>query len=157
MKLKVRYETKSYKLALSEARKKRPDNKKITSLLNRAMRQNDPNAAYALGTWYLHGHIFEKNIAKAIQLLSIAARGLVPDANYDLAISYEKGIGVRKSEKRAFELYLTAALLGEKQSLLEVGRCFYHGIGIRPDRKIARIWLNRAKELGVRRAKNKIK
>lgn len=142
--------TKAYQRALVEARKKRPDNKKVLALLNNAMKKKDPNAAYALATWYLHGHIFEKNINKGTKLLLRAARASVPDANYDLAVSYEKGVGVKKSAGRAFQLYLMAALLGEKQSLYEVGRCYYYGIGIRKDIKTARIWLRRAKQVGIK-------
>jgi hypothetical protein len=153
MKMNSRVETRPYKDALKEAVKKRPDSQRVSALLNKAMHLGDPNAFYALATWYLNGVIFEKNIKKAIPLLIKAAKGMVPAANYDLAIAYEKGAGVTKSKKRAFELYLTAALLGEEAAILETGRCYYYGIGTRRDTGTAKIWLQRAKQLGVSRRK----
>jgi uncharacterized protein len=82
-------------------------------------------------------------------LLRQAAKENIPDALYDLAVSYEKGVGVRKSEKKAYELYVQAAVWGEKQSFHEVGRCLYYGIGAERDRRLALIWLDRAKSFGI--------
>lgn len=59
------------------------------------------------------------------------------------------GKGVVKNARKAFELYLRAALHGEQQSVYEVGRCYYHGVGVARDRHLARIWLDRAAELGI--------
>ena len=144
--------SKPYQLALREALKKRPDYKQVLALLKRALKQGDPYAAYALATWYLHGSRgFKKDIRKGTALLKQAAQGAVASANYDLAVSHENGIGVRKNEKRAFELYLTAALLGDKSAFFETGRCYFYGIGTKQDRRTAKIWLTRAKQLGASR------
>ena len=143
--------TELYAEALDEVSKKTPDVEKVLGLLNRSLATGDSQAAYALGTWYLHGyetHV-KKDIRKAIQLLRQAANGNVPDAVYDMAVSYETGVGVKKNPKLAMEYYLRAALLGEKQSFFEVGRCYYHGIGIEQNKRLAKIWYDRAEELGV--------
>ena len=39
-----------------------------------------------------------------------------------------------------------AALHGDHQALSSVGRCYYHGIGVTKDRRVAWVWLDRAKE-----------
>ena len=107
-------------------------------------------ATYALATWYLHGKYFKQDLRKAAMLLREAARSNIADALYDLAVSYEEGKGVKKNLEKACELYLRAALQGDEQSTYEVGRCYYYGIGVSQDRKIAKVWLDRAESLGKR-------
>ncbi len=139
-----------YEQALAEMRRKKsPDLAKVNKLLCQAMREGEPKAAYALGTWYLHGRYYKEDWKKAVRLLKQAADAKVPEALYDLAICYEKGAGVRKKCERAFELYLTAGLCGDRQAVFEVGRCLWHGIGVTRDKRIARIWYRHAASLGI--------
>jgi TPR repeat protein len=138
-----------YREALKEALKKNGDINRVSRFLRAALNAGSPDAAYALGTWYLHGHNVRMNWRRAVGLLRQAAEGNVADAMYDLALCYEKGAGTRKSLRRAVEYYLRAALHGEKQSLYEVGRCFYYGIGVAKSTRLAWIWIDRARELGV--------
>ena len=142
-------ESKLYDDALREMRKKRPNSARAMKLLELALRRRDARAAYALATWYLHGTHVKKDTRQATALLRQAAEANIPDALYDLAVSYEKGIGVKKSEKKAYELYLRAAVWGEKQSFYEVGRCLFYGIGAARSRRLASVWLDRAKSLGI--------
>lgn len=145
--------SKYYDQALAEAQGQGADIQKALHLLNRAYKQGDPRAAYALGTWYLHGKgtIVPKNLVKAVPLLREAAENDHAEAAYDLAVSYEKGIGIRKSEKKAAALYVKGALLGDTQSVYHVGRCYQHGLGVKRDRAIAAVWYDRAEKLGFRR------
>ena len=138
-----------YKKALNEALKNEPDYELVTALLNKAFNLGSPEAAYALGTWYFHGHILKKNIKKGIQYWRIAAADNVPSALFDLGISFERGVGVKQSDKKAFEYYMRAALEGHKQAIYEVGRCYFYGIGIQKNRTLSFIWLDKARELGV--------
>ncbi len=138
-----------YRQALREASKKQADFGLVRSLLERALKDGDPEAAYALGTWYLHGQHVKKDQQRAVALLAQAAQRNVANALYDLAVCHEKGAGTRRNPKRAVEFYLRAALQGEKQSIYEVGRCLYYGIGTARDTRLAWVWLDRAKELGV--------
>lgn len=144
--------SKYYDQALTEAQAAGGDRKKTWRLLNRAYKSGDPRAAYAIGTWYLHGkdEFIAKDLKRAIPLLREAAYAEHADAAYDLAVCYENGIGVKKSARRAVLLYLRGALLGEKQSIYEVGRCYWYGIGVKRDRAIADMWLDRAAKLGVK-------
>ncbi len=138
-----------YNEALKRMRKKDADLAEVAELLTAAHDTGDARATYALATWHLHGRHFTKNVRKALSLMKQAADQNVPDALFDLAVSYEKGEGLAANEKKAAALYLRAALQGEKQSVLEVARCYYHGIGVEKDRNIARVWQDRAHELGV--------
>lgn len=138
-----------YQQALKEALKKNANEKKVFGLLTSAAARGDPNADYALGTWYLHGKYVRRNLRIALPHLRRAAKEGHPDALYDLAVCYEMGEGARKNIRMAFECYMKAALRGDKQSLIEVGRCFYFGIGVAKNKKIARIWYERGREMGV--------
>lgn len=146
--------SKYYEQALAEAQKRRgADLHRALRLLKRAHKQGDHRAAYALGTWHLHGKdaIVPKNLPKALPLLREAARADHAEAAFDLAVCYEKGTGVRKSEKKAAMFYLKAALLGDEQAAYEVGRCYWHGLGVKRDRPIAGAWLDHAKKFNIRK------
>ena len=139
-----------YDEALSLARGQNPDLLQVLAMLEGALSQGDARAAYALGTWYIHGKepALRKNLKEGVRLLRVAAAAGVPDALYDLAVCYQKGAGVVKNELRAVILYLEAGLRGEAGALKEVGRCFYHGYGVARNTKVARVFLDRAAELG---------
>lgn len=140
-----------YAKALKLAKAPNGNKEKVLELLEESYSQGNPEAAYALGTWYLHGEHVKKDLRKATGFLREAANSDVPDALYDLAVSYERGAGVKANPRKAFELFLRAALRGEKQSIYEIGRLYYYGIGIDKDKKLAKIWLDRAEEVGVKK------
>jgi uncharacterized protein len=138
-----------YNKALREMSKKTPKLERVFLLLEESSKDGNPSATYALGTWYLYGRFVRKNINKAVKLFRQAAKDKEPNAIYDLAVCYEKGVGLKLNLKLAMENYMRAVLYGDKQSIYEVGRCYYYGIGINKDRRLAWIWLDRAKELGI--------
>ncbi len=130
-------------------KKDTPDLEKSFTWLVKAAKNNDAEALYALGTWYLHGRHVKKNPRLAVQYFQKAITGNYKEAFYDLGVCFEKGVGTNKDKWQAFECYLRAALLGDKQSIYEVGRCYYYGIGILKNLDVAEIWLERAKNLGI--------
>jgi TPR repeat protein len=138
-------ESKLYKQALKEMSKTTPNTAKAFKLLQSALDNEDENAAYALGTWYLHGRHVKKNHTKAVELLELAAKKNVSAALFDLAVCYEKGTAIKKNKKKAYELYLKSAVWGDRQGFYEVGRCLFYGIGVKQDKNLATIWLDRAK------------
>ena len=140
-----------YDEALSHATATAPDLGRAFKLLSKAVEIGSPDATYAMATWYLFGQepYVKKNLATATRLLRLASDGGVASASYDLAVSYEKGMGVRKNLRLAFECYLRAALRNDSQSVCEVGRCLHWGIGTEQNRRAARIWFDRAEELGT--------
>ena len=135
--------------ALTEMKKRQPDLKKTFELLCKSAEQNNYEALYAIGTWYLHGKLVKKSFSMAIKYFLKSAKGNNSNAYYDLAICYEKGVTGKKDYKAAFECYLNAALLGDKQSIYEVGRCYYYGIGISKNINIGNIWLKHAEINGI--------
>lgn len=138
-----------YEEALKFAQQDDGDFGKVFTLLFQSYEDGDSRAAYALGTWYLHGKHVRKNLKKALHFLREAADESVKEACYDLALCYEQGVGVRKSEKRAVQYYVKAALAGDDQSIYEVGRCYYYGLGVKRDRGIAEVWLSAAEQKGI--------
>ena len=137
-----------YSDALSEAQGQAPDWGRVQSLLQEAMEEGDMEAAYALGTWYFHGHHLPQDIEKGVRLIEQAANKKVPAALNHLAMCYEKGEGKTYNARLAAENYLMAALYGDEQSFVETGRCLFYGIGFLEDRSLAKIWYEKAESLG---------
>lgn len=137
------------KRALAEMDKEHPDLAKTFSFLERAAAFENPEALYAIGTWYVFGKYVKQDIVKGVSYFKRSARYGYVMAYADLGIAYESGKGTRKNLKKTFECYLSGALEGNDQCYYEVGRCFYYGIGIKQDRTIARIWLNHAEKKGI--------
>ncbi len=135
--------------ALIEMEKEEPDLKVAFDFLERSARRNNPEALYAIGTWYLFGRFVKKNPSEAVRYFLKSIEGNNSSAYYDLAVCYEKGVGIKKNYKAAFECYLNAALLGDKQATYEVGRCYYYGIGIAKNISVGNIWLKHAKANGI--------
>lgn len=138
-----------YDDALQEVSRHEPDYNLALQFLRSAVDARDPRGTYALATWYLHGSHVPRNLREALRLLRLAAKSKVPSALYDLAVCYETGSGVKENPRMAVQLYVEAALVGDPQSVYEVGRCYYHGTGVQRDRRIARVWLDRARALGI--------
>jgi TPR repeat protein len=121
MKSENRFVLKAYK----EMTRDNPNLEKSFIWLTKAAEEEEPEALYAIGTWYLHGRYVDKDAKKALSFLIKAAQLNHGSACYDLAVCYEKGVGVRKNNAKAFKYYLEAALKGDKQSIYEVGRCYF--------------------------------
>ena len=134
--------------ALSEMSKAEPDLAVAFASLELSYGSGNPQAAYALGTWYLHGRYVDKDAQTAVKLLFEAAKGGVRDSYFDLAVCFETGVGVERDCRRAAENYLRAAIRGDKQAIFEVGRCYFAGIGFRKNRRLAEIWFDRSREVG---------
>lgn len=138
-----------YDRALAETEARPPNHEKALLLLERAHRAGDPRATYALGTWWLHGHVVGRNIKKGLAMIRAAASAGIPEAHFDFAVSLELGEGMRKNTTAAAHHYLRAALAGDSQAVFEVGRCLYWGIGLAKDRRSAQAWFDKAAELGT--------
>ena len=136
-----------YQTALEKANANE-EKKEVAELLEKAYSLGSADAAYALGSWYLYGEYFQKNIEKAITMLLFASENGSSDASFELGVYYETKKDVINLTK-AFYFYTKAALQGDSQSFYEVGRLYYYGIGCEENKKIAEIWLNKAKELGI--------
>ncbi|MBS1668372.1 MAG: sel1 repeat family protein [Bacteroidetes bacterium] len=137
------------KKALAEMEKEEPNMKIAFEFLSASAKAQNPEALYALGTWYLHGRFVKKKPVEAVRYFLKSIEGNNSSAYYDLAVCYEKGIGIKKNYRAAFKCYINAALSGDKQALYEVGRCYYYGIGTPKNIDISTIWLKHAELNGV--------
>jgi TPR repeat protein len=119
--------------------------------LKRAAALGNPEASYALGTWYLFGEedVLRKNKRLARWHIGNAAGALLPDALFDYGAMLEKGDGGPRDLAGAYKSYLRAAIRGDANAVFEVGRCLFYGIGCRQNRRVSSIWFARAAELGV--------
>jgi TPR repeat protein len=131
--------------AWAEMRKERPDLRKAFALLEKSADNLNPEALYAIGTWYLYGRHVNKNPKVAVQYFMKSSEGNNCHAYFDLAVCYEKGVGLKRDLKQAFLNYLKSSLLGDRKAFNEVGRCYYYGIGINKNVEIGKIWLSHAK------------
>lgn len=144
------FRSRKYDQAVRAVERDPPDAVRAFDLLVAALEEGDPRAAQGLGMWYLLGrHHVRRNMRKGLSLLRAAAAANAPYAWYNLGLAYENGYGVPASSRRAFDCFLKAALQGDGDAALEVARHYHHGLGVRRDRRTARIWLDRAGELGV--------
>jgi uncharacterized protein len=141
-----------YKRALELAQQPQVDPILTLAALKEAAAAGSGNAIYALATWYLFGKNVDVDLLRAVRLLKQAVKAKIPKAYFDLAVCYEKGAGTKKNDQKAIEHYINAALTGDAQAIHAVGRCYWHGIGRDRDRRVAKIWLDRAHELGYRQA-----
>lgn len=142
---------KLYLKALRLARTKKPKWDEVLTLLESASAGGSPAATYALATWYLFGKepIIRKNQRQAVRMLRESANAGYAPALYDLAVCYQNGEGVRKSDFKALSLYLASALRGDVGAIVEMARCYEYGYGTKPDKKLAKVFSERAIELGV--------
>lgn len=106
----------------------------ILELLEAAADEGNPEAVYALGTFYLHGKYYSKDKRRGISLIKKAAGANWRDAVFDFAVALETGDGIEKDEETSFNNYLKAMILGDINSSEEVARCFYYGIGIKKNK-----------------------
>lgn len=100
---------------------------KAYALLEKAMDSGSHSAAYAIGTWHLHGFFLKKDVKRGTALIAQAADNAVADAAFDLAVCYELGTGRRVSQKKALCYYMRSFLLGYSPAAVEVERLLYWG------------------------------
>jgi uncharacterized protein len=139
-----------YDIALAEMRNEHPNIELVLALLQKSADNGDNRSQYALATWYLFGTNVEKNFYKAVYYLKKSAARGNSDAMFDLAVCFDKGAGIATNRKKAYCLFLKSALRGDVTATHEVGRRLFYGIGVEKDKTSARVWLDRAHELGYR-------
>ena len=90
-----------------------------------------------LGSQYLHGRCFKKDVKRAFVLYKLAADQGDAVAQYDLGYMYQDGIGTKPDVKRAIELYTlsgSGANWKLADQLYELAN-FYHIRDHKPDDK----------------------
>ena len=139
-----------YDIARVECGAEKPNLRKIHDLLFEGDAQGDTRATFALAIEYFGEGLGVVGIDEyhAVELLRKAVKGGNIDAMSGLGLEYQYGVYVRKKEHKAFKLYTAAALQGNAPAMYAIGYMLYRGKGVKKDRALARIWLDRAAELG---------
>lgn len=75
----------------------------------------------ALALIYQKGKGTEKNISKAVELLSQASQSGETSAMIELAQMYKNGIGLERDIDAVLDLYERAALLGSSDAMISLG------------------------------------
>src|SRR5208282_4436618 len=86
--------------------------KRAAELLRVASRAGNPEAQYALGTFYKEGRGVEKDMREAVRLWGLAALADDTDAQVEYAIALFNGDGVAKNEEAAAAVFRQAAVHG---------------------------------------------
>ncbi len=101
------------------------------AMVERLFELGDPEARYAIGTWYLHGtNGYLKNETKGLDLIENAARACIPDACSDIAFAYRFGRGRQVNLKISFEYYILAAVQGDVEAIYSLAEFFEGGLGV---------------------------
>jgi localization factor PodJL len=124
--------------------------------LERSARQNEPVAAYRLGTLYERGHGVPADAAKAAQWYEAAAKGGNRKAMHNLAVAYADGTGVQKDLVVAAQWFTRAANLGLADSQFNLAVLYERGMGVQQSLIDAYKWYAVAASQGDAESKARI-
>jgi uncharacterized protein len=119
---------KFYDLALKIAEDSNPDLFEVERLLIKSIKLNNPDAHFALGSWYFFGKHVPKSIEKSISLWEKGASVGSVESCLELALLYEKGDIIPPNLNKTLYFYVMAAALGSGQAYYEMSRSFFYGI-----------------------------
>ena len=124
--------------------------------LERSAKQNEPVAAYRLGTLYERGHGVPADAAKATQWYEAAAKGGNRKAMHNLAVAYADGTGVQKDLVVAAQWFTRAANLGLADSQFNLAVLYERGMGVQQSLIDAYKWYAVAASQGDAESKARI-
>jgi localization factor PodJL len=124
--------------------------------LERAGKQNNPIAAYRLGTLYERGHGVPADSSKAAHWYEIAARGGNRKAMHNLAVAYAGGSGVQKDLVVAAQWFTRAANLGLADSQFNLAVLYERGMGVQQSLIDAYKWYAVAAQQGDTESKARL-
>ncbi|MGC1497775.1 MAG: SEL1-like repeat protein [Sulfitobacter sp.] len=111
--------------------------------LEKAVAQNNADAATLLGRIYLSAGS-QRDPVKASELLSSAAARGHPEAQYYLGLLYQNGTGVEQDAVQAFNWFLAASEAGNASAQFELSRALVKGVGTPQNQSEALRWLEEA-------------
>jgi len=98
--------------------------------LQKAAAQNEPVAAYRLGTLFERGKGVPADAAKATHWYQVAAQAGNRKAMHNLAVAYAQGTGVQKNFMEAARWFSKAAALGLSDSQFNLAVLYERGLGV---------------------------
>ena len=93
----------------------------------------NPYAQLTIGSFYLNGIYFQKNVQKAIDLFKLASRKNDSEANFNLGIIYFMNSDVTRDIRKALYYLTLSANQNFNFAQLLLGLLFYHGEHIAQD------------------------
>lgn len=98
----------------------------------------------------------EQNLSLACQYAIRLSELNNSTGHYQYGYMLYKGLGCTQNYEKAMECFEKAALQGHGSSMYMLGLCYRNGYGVPANRDIARSWLIKAAEKGVRAAREEL-
>ena len=117
------------------------NNKEALFWLERASSNDEPEALYQLGVYYLE--VVEADLAKAINYFQRATELNHADAALELSYIYDEGISVEQDDDKALFFLKKAAELENQEAIDELASMALSGQG-NMDAKEAEYWIKKA-------------
>lgn len=125
--------------------------------LQQAADENYQTAIKELVLVYKDGRFgAEQNLSLACQYAIRLSALNNPTGHYQYGYLLYKGLGCTQNYEKAMECFEKAALQGHGSSMYMLGLCYRNGYGVPASRDIARSWLVKAAEKGVRAAREEL-
>jgi TPR repeat protein len=99
-----------------------------------------------LGEMYFSGAVLDRDLEKAMALLTQAANMGIASAQAKLAVMYVEGMGTGQDYTKALALFKQAAAQGSADSMRDLGRMYKEGLGVPQDYEAALSWFRMAAE-----------
>ena len=125
-----------------------PNSEKALDLLECAIAQKNPYAAYFLGREMLSGERIPVDVKRAEELLTAAANGTFTSAQYTLGKLYLTGEALPQDIERALYWLWKAANQGDSYALYQLGKMYLFGQNVDKDEELGKKLLNASAELG---------
>ena len=113
-----------------------------------AAKLNHADGQFWLGLCYMRGEGVVRDEKQAISWFHKSAENGNVDAQYRLGECYYKGIGVKQSFETAISWLAKAAKQNNAKACYLLGECYENGTGCVADKKLAKQYYLKAKELG---------
>src|SRR4051794_34558246 len=108
--------------------------------MRRAAEAGNPEAQYALATFYKEGRGVKKDLEEAARLLGLAARSGHTDSEIEYGVALFNGTGIAKSESAAAGYFLKAAKKNNPVGQSRLAWIYATGRGIKADPVEAARW-----------------
>lgn len=135
----------------------KPDFSKALFWLQQAADENHETAIKELVLIYKDGRYgIEQDLPLACQYAIRLSALNNSMGHYQYGYLLYKGLGCTQNYEKAMECFEKAALQGQGSSMYMLGLCYRNGYGVPANRDIARSWLIKAAEKGVRAAREEL-
>ena len=130
------------------------DYEKAVSWAGKSAAQNYPDAANLLSVYYSEKGAGAENVRKAREWREKAVALGSLKAMYNMSLNCHEGTIMPRNDVLANHLARAAAACGYAPAQLLYGRYLAEGVGVSPNLKLAKIWIRKAAENGLKAAQD---